>query len=192
VISDICWICNIVPHLPHKLPLAHSNSINIRWWGNASTSFGVGVVVGSHWGMWTWTADVRARIGPGRNFDIGWAEAVAVELGLLMSVAGGMLSTRPSNVAQILVQSNNSGVMAIVNKGRSCSQNTNNVLRWTYAIFAGLGIMLNAIQIAGKSNWVDALLQGNILGFLRKFPAATTCTSIALPLVLSNKLVAYK
>ncbi|OSC96257.1 hypothetical protein PYCCODRAFT_1343752, partial [Trametes coccinea BRFM310] len=50
---------------------------DIGWWGDASSSFGIGVVVSQFWGVWV-------SVGPGQRFNIGWAEAVAVELGLLM------------------------------------------------------------------------------------------------------------
>ncbi|OSC96152.1 hypothetical protein PYCCODRAFT_1333801, partial [Trametes coccinea BRFM310] len=55
---------------------------DIGWWGDASSSFGIGVVVSQFWGVWHYAW--RVSVGPGQRFNIGWAEAVAVELGLLM------------------------------------------------------------------------------------------------------------
>ena len=56
---------------------------DIDWWGDASTSFGIGVVVGEFFAIWKYTPGFQ--VGPKRAFDIGWAEAVAMELGLRLA-----------------------------------------------------------------------------------------------------------
>ncbi|KAI6011469.1 hypothetical protein BKA83DRAFT_4006212, partial [Pisolithus microcarpus] len=60
------------------------NPINIGWWGDASSSFGIEVVIGMHWAFWKWK--LGFRVGPGHSYDIGWAEALTVELGLWMAM----------------------------------------------------------------------------------------------------------
>jgi hypothetical protein len=52
VCSDITWILEMIPLLPPKLPLSCPDPLDIGWWGDVSTSFGVGVVVGAFWGGW--------------------------------------------------------------------------------------------------------------------------------------------
>ncbi|KZV60014.1 hypothetical protein PENSPDRAFT_594601 [Peniophora sp. CONT] len=47
--------------------------IDFDWWGDASTSFGIGVTVGRFWDVWTWRKGVR--VGPKQDYDIGCAEA---------------------------------------------------------------------------------------------------------------------
>lgn len=84
VIKDLHWIADLIPILPNEIPLCSPHPQDIGWWGDASTSFGIGVVIGRFWAVWRWAPDFR--VGPKCAFDIGWAEAVAVELGLRMAL----------------------------------------------------------------------------------------------------------
>ncbi len=72
------------------------------WWGNASSTFGIGVVGGPYWGVWTYTPGVM--IGPRQRFNIGWAEAVAMELRLCMACHHGILSCLLLHVSSVLGQ----------------------------------------------------------------------------------------
>jgi hypothetical protein len=58
--------------------------IDLDWWGDASLSFGIGVVVNGHWAVWKWAPGFV--VGPGKQSDIGWAEAMAVELGFCLAL----------------------------------------------------------------------------------------------------------
>jgi hypothetical protein len=51
VCSDIRWITEMIHLLPPELPLSLPEPVDIGWWGDASTSFGVGVVVATYWGV---------------------------------------------------------------------------------------------------------------------------------------------
>ncbi|THG95219.1 hypothetical protein EW026_g6389 [Hermanssonia centrifuga] len=117
VAADLSWIRFLLSALPNELPLETPDPLDLDWWGDASTSFGVGVTVGSFWAVWKWADSLQ--IGPHREFDIGWAEAVAVELGLRMAIYHNLLTDRQPSQANILVRSDNAGVVAVVNKGRS-------------------------------------------------------------------------
>jgi hypothetical protein len=185
VCSDITWISEMIPLLPSELPLSSPDPLDIGWWGDASTSFGVGVVVGAFWGVWEWNPGFS--VGPGKEHDIGWAEAVAIELGLRMALHHNLLSQLPSSTP-VLVRSDNAGVVAVVNKGRSRSRTTNDVLKRTYHILALTGRHLAAEHVAGVLNVSGPLSRGDIAGFLQLFPAAQTRTSTPLPEQLSLKL----
>ena len=54
----------------------------VEFWVDASSSWGIGVVFNSEWDFW--------RLLPGWDKDrhIGWAEMVAVELGLMFASTG--------------------------------------------------------------------------------------------------------
>lgn len=55
----------------------------IGWVGDASSDFGIGVIVGKHWAQFRWLEGWKDPIDrPSRT--IAWAETVAVRLGLLM------------------------------------------------------------------------------------------------------------
>ncbi len=122
------------------------------------------------------------------GFDIGWAEAVAVELGLRVALQHGLLEMRPSNRARILVRSDNSGVVAVVNKGRSRSTQTNAVLQETYLLLAEEGVSLVCEYVSTRDNITDALSQGDITAFLSGFPTACEQTTCMLPPHLEGKL----
>jgi hypothetical protein len=152
-----------------------------------STSFGVGVVVGQHWAVWKWAAGFQ--VGPGQGFDIGWAEAVAVELGLQLALHLGLtdVSDRSRNV--FLVRSDNVGIVSVTNKGRSHSGETNGILKHVYVLQARHGIRLHATYVPSQENIADALSRGDITGFLRGFPSVSTKASIRLPDYLSGHLI---
>jgi hypothetical protein len=78
--ADLSWVRFLLQILPNKVPLASPHIVDLQWWGDASTSFGIGIVLGHHWAVWSWAPGFM--IGPHQCFNIGWAEAVAVELGL--------------------------------------------------------------------------------------------------------------
>jgi hypothetical protein len=67
-------------HLPNESPLASPEPVDLGWWGDVSTLFRIGMVVNGCWAIWKWAPGFR--VGAELEHDIGWAEAVAVELGL--------------------------------------------------------------------------------------------------------------
>lgn len=74
---------------------------NVGWVGDASTEFGIGVIVGRYWGQFRWKDGWRSPVNkPPRS--IAWAETATVRLGLLMvamvhDVAGRKLSCLSDN-----------------------------------------------------------------------------------------------
>ena len=66
------------------MPLLSPQAVDLHWWGNASTSFSIGVVIADHWAIWKWSSGFR--VGPNLDFNIGWAKAIAVELGLHLAI----------------------------------------------------------------------------------------------------------
>ncbi|VDB90881.1 unnamed protein product [Peniophora sp. CBMAI 1063] len=167
--KDITWIRDILEHAPNEISLTREEPLDIGWWGDASSSWGIGVVVGSFWAAWHWADGFT--VGPKCNRDIGWAEAVAVELGLRMAVHHGIIGARPTNRSRILVRSDNAGVVAVVNKGRSKSAHTNGVLKDIYRTLVSEGIVLSADRIPDRD---DALA----------LIAATSSRWLSRPLVM--------
>ncbi|RPD52819.1 hypothetical protein L227DRAFT_514200 [Lentinus tigrinus ALCF2SS1-6] len=80
VVADLQWITNLLSLSLSTLPLSRDIPLNLGWWGDVSTSFGVGVVVGSFWAVWKWVPGFE--VGPHHDHDIQWTKAVAVKLGL--------------------------------------------------------------------------------------------------------------
>jgi hypothetical protein len=106
------WVDFIISISPNEISLAHPEPIDIGWWGDASSSFGIGIVIGSRWAVWKWATGIR--VSPKSTYDISWAKAVAVELGLCLAAGAGLLNTLRGQ--PVLVRSDNMGVVAIMNK----------------------------------------------------------------------------
>ncbi|KAE8214992.1 hypothetical protein CF326_g9755, partial [Tilletia indica] len=87
-------------------------------WVDASTEWGVGVIVGEAWTAWRWMKGWQ-RDGRG----IGWGEAVALELGMRAAISQG------AKGASITFRSDNQGVIACYKLGRSRNKQINTVLR---------------------------------------------------------------
>lgn len=143
--------------------------------------------MGGYWAVWRYAAGVR--VGPGQAYDIGWAEAVAVELGLLLALHAGLVSKATLGGHTLLVRSDNQGVVAVTNSGRSRSKNTNIVLKNIYRLLAQSQLLLHAEYVASRDNVVNALSRGDIPGFLHGFPSATQHLSPPLPPHLEHLLV---
>ena len=115
VIADLSWVWFIVSISPTAMPLACQTPLDIGWWGDASSSFGIRVVVNDHWVAWKWAPGIK--VGPGLDFDINWAEAIAVELGLRLAIH--LRATNGLCNRQIIAHSDNQGIVAVVNRGHS-------------------------------------------------------------------------
>lgn len=189
VAADLSWVAWILQQMPNETPLSFSEPLDWSWWGDASTSFGLGVTVGSFWGVWQWAPGFV--VGPHNEFDIGWAEAIAVELGLRMALYHGLLENRITSRSKLLVRSDNMGVVSVINSGRSRSRNTNKVLKEIYGICAEQGIYLAAQYVPSRSNVTDALSRGDVKAFIDGFPSATTRTGMPLPSRLHDQLVSW-
>ncbi|OJA18929.1 hypothetical protein AZE42_12982 [Rhizopogon vesiculosus] len=144
--------------LPNAIPLCSPHPVDIGWWGDTSTSFGVGVIIGHFWAVWHWAPGFR--VGPGRAFNIEWAEAIAVELGLRMALHLGLIAAECSHDRLFLVHSDNAGIVAVTNKGRSHSAATNSILKHIFALQAS-----NSIRI--HMDWFSPHGSASLLPFAR-------------------------
>ena len=50
--QDLREVAELLPLLPSELPLQKADPLNISWWGDASTLFGIGISVGPFWNVW--------------------------------------------------------------------------------------------------------------------------------------------
>lgn len=179
--SSLTTINRLLPLFPAQLPLHPPALIDVGWWGDASTSFGIGVVVGNHWANWKWAPGVK--VGPKQQYDIGWAEAVAVELGLLM-----LLTLGQAGPGLFLVRSDNEGVVMALNKGRSRSISTNEALQRMHTTLAIQGMRLRAIYVTSQDNIADPLSRGDISAFRQRCPTISSHLHLPPPLHLSHLL----
>ena len=152
VLTDIVWwrdclsrpFCGTSIQSPPLLSDLHI-------WVDASTSWGIGVVFNGHWAAWKlqlgWNSD-------GRN--IGWAEMVAIELGLLFTVSFGY------NNLHFKLFSDNQGVIHALDNGRSRSPQQNRVLQRIVTIMRIHSICISISYISSSNNPADRPSRGLI------------------------------
>lgn len=179
----------LLARLPNRLPLAATTPLDIQWCGHVSTSFGIGVTVGSFWRVWQWQPDFH--VGTGQAFDIGWAEAVAVELGLLIAIHHDLVASRPAHTSNFLVRSDSEGGReGRIRKGGSRSRTINEVLQRIYLTLADLQIYLSPLFVPSRDTVTEALSPRRyISAFLTAFPPPVPkFVRIYLYLHLADKL----
>jgi hypothetical protein len=118
---------------------------------DASTSWGIGIIIGSSWYAIPLKADWKSLL-PGH--DICWLEAVAIEL-LFM-----FLDQLDIHDMHLLVRSDNKGAIGAHTKGRSPNVGINLCVRRTYAISAGLSITPKIVYVPTDDNLADAPSRG--------------------------------
>jgi hypothetical protein len=134
------------------------------------------VIIGSYWAVWKWAPSFK--VGPWQDFDIGWAKAIAVELGLWLTLSLGIVGNGKLGGHTLLVRSDNAGIVAVTNKGRSHSRETNKILKHVYALQAQNHLRLKATHVASRFNISNALSQGAIKEFLEGFPSVNIVDKI--------------
>lgn len=173
LIADLKWIHHLYSSAPPRLYLTSAEPYDLDWWGDASTSWGVGVSVGRYFALWKWAPGFEP--GPKKEgFDIGWAEAVAVELGFALVLAlrsSGKLRL-PERTGILLLRSDNMGVVAVVNKGRSRGFRTNESLKSLYTSLTEHSFRLHTIHVPTASNITDSLSRGDELEFRATHPGS--------------------
>jgi hypothetical protein len=85
--GDLDWYQHIVFNTPSTMPLKRLEPVDISWYWDASTSFGVAAHIGPYFAVWRWTTRALHLLEQREQklvLHINWAEAVAVELGLAL------------------------------------------------------------------------------------------------------------
>jgi hypothetical protein len=121
-------------------------------WVDASTSWGVGLVIGGRW--------AACRLVDGwkhHDRDIGWAEAVALELAVKWLCSAGFSD------AEIIIHGDNTGVMGAFDKGRSRNVSRNDTIRRIASYVIPANILIKPIYVASEMNIADPISCG-ILG----------------------------
>jgi hypothetical protein len=142
----------------------------VDFWVDASTSWGIGIVFDGEWDAWKfakgWDSD-------GRN--IGWAEIVAIEIGLLFAIHKGYSDTH------FTIKSDNQGVIHAIKGGKSRSPSQNLVLQRITSLLSHHKLWLSSSYVPSSSNLADPPSRGiPASGFLRA-PLSFHLPSYLLP-----------
>ena len=122
----------------------------VEFWVDASSSWGIGVVFGHEWDAW--------RLSPGWDKDgrnIGWAEIVAIELGLLFAINRGFSDTN------FLIKSDNQGVIHAIEGGKSRSPEQNTVLQRITTLLSQHKLWISSLYVPSLDNLADLPSRGH-------------------------------
>lgn len=120
-------------------------------WVDASTSWGIGVIIGNKWAAWRW-ADGWQRQGR----DIFWAEMIALELACLYLEQLGCMNM------DIVVHSDNVGVITAFSKGWSKNPQVNLAIGRAGLVCMSCNFTLLPEYVESEKNRADGLSRGVI------------------------------
>lgn len=126
-------------------------STDLNIWVDASTSFGVGILIDGRWDAWKIRSS-SIREEPGR--DIGWLEALAIEFTVQHIVTMGFRSI------DLVVRSDNQGVIGSYGKGWSHGRFINESLRRVIPQLLLHDISLSIVYVESASNLSDPISRG--------------------------------
>lgn len=150
--NDLRWWLNTLSqeHPPRCLkPRGTTQDVDL--WVDASTEWGIGIVLGNSWNAWTLHEGWK---GNGR--DIGWLEAIAVEL------AVRTLFDRGWKDAAVLIHSDNQGVIGSFQRGRSRNFQVNVCIRRVEAIAMASNVFHVLSYVESARNRADTISRGEV------------------------------
>jgi hypothetical protein len=118
----------------------------VEFWVDASTSWGIGVVFEDAWQLWRFRPGWQAE-----GHNIGWAEMLAIKLGLCTVIAAGFWDTH------FKVKLDNTGVIGSLASGKAYNLAHNRVLQQIVALMWAHGMWITSKYIASADNITDNL-----------------------------------
>jgi len=168
VSDSLLWWVAILSNPSCSCSLLPRRIIDPNVWVDASTSWGIGVIIGERWSAWRlldgWKADGR---------DIGWAEAIALEMAILWLIHKGYSDWK------ITIHGDNTGVIGAYEKGHSRNIPRNDSLRRISSCIIPNNIVIAPVYVKSAMNKADPISRG-ILGL----PHLRFRDSIQLPVEL--------
>lgn len=118
---------------------------------DASTSWGIGIVIAGKWIAFRLHADWKVE---GR--DICWLETVAVEILLYILEAMGIANST------LIIHSDNQGTIGSLGKGRSRNFHINLAIRRAYVVLTSQFITPELVYITSEKNPADPISRGEL------------------------------
>jgi len=151
VTSDMRWWRDALsmPVIARSLELRGA-PLDLDLWVDASEEWGIGLTWGHEFDAWRlcegWKTDSR---------DIGWAEAVALELALLAVIERGYRDV------DVIVRGDNTGARGALLKGRGRNPHTNLCVRRIERWSQRFGIEVVPVYVPSADNKADAPSRGD-------------------------------
>jgi hypothetical protein len=152
VITDLKWWKQVLhPADTFRQLTSHGPLIDMNIHVDASTSWGIGVIVDGRW--------CAFELAPGwkvEGRDICWLETLAVEFTAYILEAMGIQNCR------VLIHSDNQGTIGSIDKGRSPNFHINLAVRRTFATLASLLITPVIEYVRSADNPADPISRGEL------------------------------
>ena len=152
MISDLKWWLQVLDNSGfYRELLPRGPCQDMGLFVDASTSWGIGIVVSGRWAAFKLSDDWKIE---GR--DICWLETVAVEILIYILEAMGISNST------LLIHSDNQGTIGSLSKGRSRNFHINLSICRSYVILASLFITPQLAYIASGNNPADPISRGEL------------------------------
>jgi hypothetical protein len=150
MISSLCaWAVALAVSPLQQSLIPKGPLLDINLWVDASTSWGIGIVIGHKWIAWKLSPHWQSN---GR--DIGWLETLAVKLAALLLTHLGHCDSH------LLLQSDNQGMIGAHDKGRSQNFESNLSIPHTGVTLAAANISFSLLYVPPDSNCADPISCG--------------------------------
>jgi hypothetical protein len=153
VISELTFWVETLTSFEHTRLIQSPEPMEIEWVGDASTSFGIGVLVGHRWGQFkmkeTWRDGTPPR-------GIAWLETVAIRLGVLMLVELKVIE-KGSNY---IVWTDNTVTESTLVSKKSRDAFVNEEWKVIQALLIENQVDITPKRVTSKENRADALSRG--------------------------------
>lgn len=133
--------------------IASPEPIDIAWVGDASTSYGVGVLVGKRWAQFSLTQAWKEADEDHQH--INYLETVTITIGLLMVLR---LMNKPGR--KLVVWTDNTTAQAAVTNRRSKNKAVNNVWKRIQLLLIDYQLDIVARRVTSADNVADELSRG--------------------------------
>jgi len=114
---------------------------------DASSSWGISLVVGKCWSAWCLLAGWHSA-----DRDIGWAESIALELAVMWLIKQSF-----SN-CNVTIRGDNTGMIGAFNKGRSQNTSHNDTIHRMATCLVPFNISISPVYVASSENRADQCL----------------------------------
>lgn len=132
-------------------------AIEVKWVGDASSSFGIGVLIDQHWACFELAAGWQTlNLQTGKR-SIAWAETVTIRLGLLV-----LSKLRRVAGKKFLVWTDNTTSQSAVEKRKSKDGHVNEEWKRVQRLLTSLACDITAGRVTSKGNEADALSRGDL------------------------------
>ncbi|KNE93566.1 hypothetical protein PSTG_13099 [Puccinia striiformis f. sp. tritici PST-78] len=155
------WLTTLKEFTPMRL-IPNPDPTDIGWLGDASTSYGIGVLIGRKWAQFCLNSEVSIYTGLTEDQveeRISRLETVAIQLGLLMLLKIGV-----NDCKTFIVLTDNTTTENAVQKRRSRDRFVNEEWKSIQKILIAGKLDITAKRVTSKENRVDALSRGDWRG----------------------------